>query len=165
MQRLWTDRLARLSAGLAVVVLLAAEEKVCPHLLIPPAPADAEQRGGPEAAPAPGSRPPAGGSKSAEAPAGLTPLLPDVIPARWSGWADRVAQQETIGAREGTVACGPLAVKRAPGSVAAVAAAAGWWRAFVGRPDLHVVAPRVPARAVQDPAVKTLLLRTGPPGA
>ncbi len=160
MPRLPTDKLLRLGAGMAVLLWAAAEENVCARLLQPPVrSADAAARRSADGAP---DGQPAGGQKrAAREPLTISSVLPDAVPARWLGHAQRGARVEALGHRDGTVAEGPLHFTSH--SSAEFSAGHGWpsWT-----PQCAFRAPTPPVttcKSHMDPAVRTVLRRTGPP--
>jgi len=167
MMRAWADKLVRLSAGAGLVLLLAAEQKVCPWLLHPPAKA---RVGGGQTQPAHPARADQGPAERTAAPQrpkpeplSLISALPQALPARWSWSADGAIWQELSGHRDGVVVCGPLRPSPAP-STQGTPANFPSWRLLDGQPPVvRAAEPRQAAGRIADPAIATLLLRTGPP--
>ena len=172
MLKTWADKLVRISAGVALLLLLAAEEKVCPWLLVPPTQPDASQgavdAGTLPEAPLPGDDTAGDQSpdESSRRPLSLSGLFPDVVPARRTSNVDRAAFEEAIGRREGTVACGPLHVTHGADQFAPPALTrpiAAWRAALLPQPLLGAAVARDGLRTIRDPAIQTILLQTGPP--
>jgi hypothetical protein len=194
MRRLWTDKLIRISGGLALLLLLVVQEKICPWLPTTPAarPASARQPqasnesppGKPSAFPSEAEARLAAGSSGRDdptaphaptgsqspnkrSPSNVGSVLLDATPIRWYGVPGRAALEETLGRRDGAVARGPLAPPAkgwAPALVAALPAPY-WLASLFSRTNLGLTRPWTAALSIRDPAVKTILLRTGPPHA
>ncbi len=158
MLTLRADKWVRIGAGGALLLLLLAQQKLCPWLLAPPAPAD----------PAPAEADTATANEDKEEQqrqaARLPHLLPDAAAApapRWSASWDADRHRATTGWHEGVVACGP----RDQGAPPTVAVSDEFnWHVF-----LCPVAPAQRASLVAGhvPAIHavliTTILRTGPP--
>lgn len=186
MLRLWADRLWSVCAGTGLVLLLAAEGNVCPHLLNAPpdsassgndpadgaVPARRDSTETTSAAPVPAPDEPA---QSVDEPASPAPPQsnprppawsagwPDTMPARRPWYADRAAQGELAGRRSGTVACGPLNQGRAGQDAAWTEPLPPWRADRFPLPALTGIPLDCQTRAVRNPALLTLLRRTGPP--
>lgn len=99
------DKLLRLTAGLGLLLMLAAEEKVCPWLLAPPVDADA-----------PGSTTPADATDNSSQDADPNPeplswvgCLPDAAPpARVASLARMWIIEQGMDRHAGVIACGPV---------------------------------------------------------
>jgi hypothetical protein len=175
MRRLWTDRLVTISGGVAVLLLVAAQQKICPRLLTPPhSPAKngvSAGQTGPATAPV-GQAPanpdgpgrPNPGQK--RAPLALTNLLPDAIPARWASVPTRAALEEHVGWRDGLYALGPLTPPRS-GAAPDQAALPPWLGLAAFPPAALIDAGGAPVRPEphRHPALETVIRRTGPPSA
>jgi hypothetical protein len=174
MLRLWADRLWSVCAGTGLVLLLAAEGNVCPHLLTAPKDTTSSAADSHPGAPAAASS--ASPSQTDEAPAPNPaapqrkpqPLAwsagwPDVMPSRRPWHMDAAAQAELAGRQSGTVACGPL--HNAPaGQNQTFNEPVPLWRADRFPPLALAVVPQdFQARPVRNPALLTILKRTGPP--
>ncbi len=166
----------RLGGGLGLLLLLVAQQKVCPWVLSAPS-ASTRARHAPRSGPVAGDAPracpgPAGPASPAGKPpmpaqrqASISGLLVDAVPVRWPGLPNRATLEESVGWREGTVARGPL--DTSTGSSAALPVAI--------LPDLHWPADHSDpcgrflsifqgvSSPIRDPALSTVLLRTGPP--
>ena len=163
MRRVWTDKLARVVGSLTLLLLLAVQEKVCPSLLTPPTPADPQCQTDAESNPAD-----EGESKPKAAPLSLISALPDVMPVRWPAIPTRGSLEETAGRHSGAFARGPLSPPTDHGQQAPAPAHAPWphWPTMLRPPaTAEVVTPQVAIRPAADPALGTVLLRTGPPRA
>jgi len=183
MLRLWADRFWSICAGAGLVLLMAAEGGLCSHLLPGPKNCDSvadssgdaasgsavpavpacepanDQRG--DLAEDPASGPPDPAQSEPQTPAWTAPW-PDAVPARRPWHLDWAVQAESAGPRAGAIACGPLNAGPVPQSA--------WgevlppWRADRYLPPvLAAVPPDFQARPVLDPALVTVLKRTGPP--
>jgi hypothetical protein len=179
MLRLWADRLWSICAGAGLVLLLAAEGNVCPHLLAAPRGPDsqaADSPGGrapesPQALPdsstaddgvEPGSTDPATQQNGPNTPS-WSAVWPDAMPARRPWHADEAAQAELAGRRDGTVACGPLHQGPAGHSFAFDQPVPPWRADRYPPPLLAAVSQDFQSRPVRNPALVTVLSRTGPP--
>lgn len=170
MFQVWVDKLVRISAGLAMLLLLAAEEKVCPCLYTPPADPAAPQTAPKNADPLPATdsaSDPTDGDEPTPEPLSLVAVLPDVLPVRWPGQPRRAALAETTGAYGGTVACGPRdrSGGNGPDTAAWTEPIPPWLVGFAPPALTGTIQPSNRTVAVRDPAVATILLRTGPPAA
>ena len=163
----------RICTGAAMLLLLTAEQKVCPWLLVPPKPPkSAEAANDPAELQSTDKHPtsPSGPNERDESfpmPFSLASVLPEAIPVRWPSPLNRASLEETVGYCEGTIARGPLHAYGPCGNHAdGPAESTPPWR-LVGR--LLPVADRLPSwnaeLQVRDPALTSILLRTGPPAA
>ena len=174
MSRFWADKFIRISGGLALLLLLAAEQKVCPSLMTPPSgatsPGSARELDDPAATrlPAGPAEPaPTDGEQSSRKrpPLSLTSVLPDAVPARRVGPLSRAALEETFGRRYVTVARGPLNASEGAGVewLPASTPAPPWRPESEPPPILAADRPSAAVCSIRDPALETTLLRTGPP--
>ena len=173
MFRIWTDKLVRICTGAAILLLLAAEQKVCPWLLVPPKPPKStEAARNPAELQATDKHPPSPSNpiqkhESSRIPLSLTSILPEAMPVRRPSPLNRASLEETVGYCEGTIAYGPLHTSGLRGNqVDGLAESIPPWR-LLGR-LLPVADRRPPWNAelqVRDPALTSILLRTGPPAA
>lgn len=172
MLRTSTERAVRLSGGLAVLLLLAAEERVCPWLFAPlPERSVACGAEGVAGAGVGGASPsdyapePAGGgvprSKTPKRlPLTVAETLPDALHARWGGLPARDMLQEHVGRRNGVYQTAPARVARPDSQFTADACSTDWQslQQFIGvketcgRPE--------PLRCL---ALMTAIHITGPP--
>ena len=158
MRRVWTDKLVRIAGSFTLLLLLAVQEKACPWLLIPPTPV--ERQTDADSDPTDESE----GGKSKSAPLSLITALPDVMPARWPAMPTRGSLEETAGWRSGTFARGPLSPPADQSQQAPAHAPWPCWPTTL-RPTAsgELVRPLVAVQPEIDPALGTVLLRTGPP--
>ncbi len=166
MPYLRVDKWMRVGAGLGLGLLLAAQGKVWPWLLVPLERCDPEFVGPPAEAVAnegSASRP------HDERPAdkrrkGLPLLLPDNAPA--PRWPVHSLARRAGGARDGVVSCGPRRPSMGRGDGLIVAADPLAWHALLD-PLERVWTARPAAGRVPpgDPAVRFCIRPTGPPGA
>jgi hypothetical protein len=154
----------RLSAGLGLLLLLAAQQKVCPWVFKvtgdkPTESAEAESAPLPTAPDADSDADDARTNKRT-----LPHLLPDATAPRWPASAHQSTARQVTGARDGVVSCGEREPSRDP-------------RTF-GHPACAVVPPWLDLRAAwlerrvpivtrstvhRDPALHSAINRTGPP--
>jgi hypothetical protein len=151
------DRCVRMGAGLGLLLLLAAQEKVCPWLVTPPV----EPERGTGAAPAaPGNEP----KPHKRGKTSLPHLLPDTPTLRRSAATSQTTVRQTAGARDGVVSCG----RRNPAPVGGSSTLAGsdpcGWHLLLEpiRPGKWVLPPVRDFRPM-DAAVRTCIRPTGPP--
>jgi hypothetical protein len=162
------DRVARFAAGAAFLLLLVAEAKVCPWLLLLPVAQETPhaEADGSDGAAAPGAEGGEPAEPAEKRAVNLAAWLPDVMPVRWPTHCSRVAHQELVGPRDGTVACGPLRPCGVQTYPAGAADAAPSWRAPLGLlPDPVLRPAQAGCQQIQDPAISIFLQRTGPPAA
>jgi hypothetical protein len=148
MLNLRADKWMRVCAGVGLLALLAAQEKVWPGLVTPP---PVEPPTDPASTDPPQERP--------------RPVLPHIVPeAPAPRWPVSGAQRLTDAARDGVVSCG----QQHPGVASEAAPPSGAdtsWR------DLQTYLPDRAGEHSQcdalpsDPSLATHLLRTGPPHA
>jgi hypothetical protein len=146
MLRLRADKWMRVGAGFGFVLLLAVQEKVCPWLTTPPAPAPQNSDSQP-------------GQKKSR------PVLPVILP---DTAAPRLQNAGTPGpsitARDGVVSCGQQSPTTPPSADVPAPASAGWRQ--LQTPAACATAPlTLRWETPRDPAVRTALRRTGPPPA
>ncbi|MFH1745969.1 MAG: hypothetical protein ABIG44_02880 [Planctomycetota bacterium] len=160
MYRPWTDKLVRVSIGLTLLLLLAAAEKVCPWICIPPDQTPAEAPTNENQAPL--DKPEQ--SETTSEPLSLTVVLPDAVPFRWSRQIKRATLAASIGAHQGTVAYGPLLTVNGQSSgLQALPVPVAPWLIKSNRPVRSITPVLVVDVPVRNPALTTVLLRTGPP--
>jgi hypothetical protein len=156
-----THRLLRFSTGGALLLLLTAEAKAWPRLLAAPA-----NRADPTISA--GSPDPAAAQKQdrqrqRHRPAAAE-MFPDAVPARMARGTELDAPGELAGRRAGAVASGIIG--RGPDSSRWATPPAGSiapWRQFLRSADSLPLDPTCRRHHVQDPAIRTVLCRTGPP--
>jgi hypothetical protein len=166
MLRTWADRVARLAAAAGFLLLLVAEAKVCPWLLLLPVASDTPhaeaERSEVAAAPLTEEGEPV--EPPEQQAVNLAAWLPDVLPVRWPTHCSRVAQQELVGPRDGTVACGPLHLSGQQTYPAGADDPGAPWHATLQLLPDPVSRPAQPGcQRIQDPAISIFLQRTGPP--
>ncbi|MGD8450488.1 MAG: hypothetical protein PVJ57_01600 [Phycisphaerae bacterium] len=165
MRRVLADKLISIGGGVALLLLLAVQEKVCPQLLEPPA-APAKSRAATPATPAQPQTPEQDGSTEPEPiPLTLTSVLPDAVPARWSGLPSRASVRDTAGWCSGVSARQPLLPPASAAGPFVDLDATPFWRLAQWLPTPEGTLPRGDAPPVRDPALHTVLTRTGPPQA
>jgi len=158
-----TYRLLRLSTGGALLLLLTAEAKAWPRLLAEPANrADpAVSTGSADSVSAPEQK--EGRQRPRHRPA-ASEMFPDAVPARMPRGTEAGAPGELAGRRAGAVASGIIG--RLPDSsqwAAAPARSVTPWCQLLRSADLLPLDPACRRHHVQDPAICTILCRTGPP--
>jgi len=153
------DKSLRVATGLGLLLLLAAQEKVCPWLVTPPKPAD-------KGAADPAARPDGKQDTRKKAKTRLPYLLPDAVAPRRPAACSEASSRIIDRARDGIVSCG----HRDPYAGDDFAANPPYdpcaWHCFLE--------PSVPANAQpgeilalppQNLAMQTAIQRTGPPRA
>lgn len=160
MRRLRLDDLVRVAGGVALLALLAVQENVWPSLLTPPV--KPEKR---DAEPADTDSPESDSSTTDSAPGSFKRALPDIGPARWAAGFDALRGVADGGRYSGVYACGPL---NSPDQPTTEAAPIPLWR--MGIPAVPPLVLGKPASTntplcFRDPALRTVLIRTGPPTA
>lgn len=149
------DKWVRVAAGLGMLLLLLAQEKVCPWLLRRPHCAESQPAALPRAA------------NETDAPEQrrkpvLSHVLPDAPVPRWPASWNQVTLRQTTGARDGVVSCGEENPRRDASTRAAEDAPA--WRCFLQpRRPVDSAPPAATYRVMADPAVRTSITPTGPP--
>ncbi len=152
------DKSLRIGAGLGLLLLLVAQEKVCPWLFTP------LERGNPAQADAPDAPKPTQQSEQKEESKeqALPHVLPDAPAPRWPAAWSQLSLRETICTRDGVHACGGLRPAAVPAGDKEAHTVCNWRRLAV-RPFEWVL----PYTGVEvhfvDPAVETELCRHGPP--
>lgn len=181
MHRLWADKALRISGGLAVLILLTAEEKLCPWLLTPPI--NAASRAAGQEKTGSGREPISNLPGDADSlpdragPASPNPAAPaqptgqphslwfDAVPVRSAGQLSGMTLKGLALSREGTVARGPL---QQGANAPAWPAVSAWphWNPLSEPPPVAAILPAWVGHPIaRDPALLTSLMRTGPPGA
>lgn len=172
MRALRSDNLAWLSGGMALLVFVAGGEKVCPGLLTPPpvrAGDLAAAAGDAAAHPVIPLSPDDGSAPGADVPVKPAPLtwivaLPDAVPVRAPAAPTRASWDETVGARQGICARGPLSPPPANGwQTGATPAVPPWLCDRLPRPAPLTVRLDPDRLTIADPAVQLVLRTTGPP--
>ncbi len=155
MLSLWTDRLARVGSGLGLLLLLAAQENVCPWLIPQPiqTPTPVPAR-----------------EQSTDHPKRHKPILPLVLrdaPPRPKpvGWA-HATLRHTYGDRDGVVSCGPRdAESPNAGPPVAWSNPLAWHALQLPAEPVTVRLSPDDQRAMPAPALHTCITPTGPPRA
>ncbi len=142
------DKWLRVGSGLAVLLLLAAQEKLWPAP--PPEAADDAKPG----------KNPADKDKHPRLP--VLQLLPDAPAPRWPAQWGQALSRETTGARDGVHTRGPREIASA-GPLQATPAEPAYWHVFRLTPEPGALLSQSPARAPAAPAVLTAICQTGPP--
>jgi|GEM_PF-6779528 len=154
MLNLRADKTTRVACSLAVLLLLALQEKVWPWLLA--APADGRTAD---------TQPEQQRSSSTKKTKRLPHIVPDAAAPRWtSGWA-QAALRLAVGARDGVVSCGsrrPATGEQGSAALPADCTWAGWLKRSDG---VVILLTAQVSCDFRDPAVHIVLLRTGPPAA
>lgn len=159
MPSLRVDKWMRVGAGFGLLLLLAAQEKVCPWLLAPPSESDpnaaAPQPPQPDGDEGPGKR----GAKR------LPYVLPDATAPRWPAAWNQTTLRQTTGWHDGVVSCGqrdPSAGGSAP--VQGTRPDRWAWHCFLQPVQPRGLIERLDSAVTPtDPAVRTSISRTGPP--
>ncbi|MBP7744563.1 MAG: hypothetical protein KA383_00425 [Phycisphaerae bacterium] len=156
MLALRADKWVRVSSGLALLVLLAAQEKAYPWLAHTVT----------EEAPATTASVPDDGEDATDKPAPkrLPHLLPDPPTPRWpAGWQHGVLRQFG-GTRDSIVCCGECRPTTGASAWLPETSDACAWRALEPlRESLDTNGPTTIAPPARDPAVTSAITRTGPP--
>jgi hypothetical protein len=147
----------RLGAAGSLLLLLIAQQKLCPWMVAPPeAPPDAAERCATQAPGDPADAEPR------PAPKPLLYIVPDAPAPRWAPLWTAAAAGQSAGWHDGVISCGPPR-----GAIEFVAACPAdpsrpWTRgeAFVAQ---RAAPP--PDLAQRDPGLETCVIRTGPPDA
>jgi len=155
MPKLRADKPLRVACGLGLLLLLAAHEKACPWLWIPP------QADKPDAAAPPTD--PADKSPTKKAPKRLPHVLPEVAAPRWpTGWPAGASRPSDPRDQTGTP--NPVAGDDSVRLLPANTPIRGWWLDFQPpAAPVACVAAAVVGGVPPDPAVQTCIRRTGPP--
>jgi len=162
MRRFWGDNVVKISGGLAVLLLVAAEEKVCPWFVSPPSATRKTTNSaasGTTAPPAPVEKP----TPTKSAPLTVLSALPDAVLARWPGGPNRALPAETEAWHDGTVARGPVQPPPAERPAAAERPLPSWLRFHILFPAVAATVPLTDWSPACDPALRSVLQRTGPP--
>ncbi len=161
MLTLQVDKWLRVGAGFGLLLLLGAQQKLCPWLSHPPS--EAEGR----VAEAKGSHDDEGQSPGKREPKRLPYLLTDTPapdPRRPAAW-NQATLRKTIGWHDGVVSCGEQnpSSGASPADQPAIANSPAWHR--FQQPVEPARLPRRPVcpTVLIDPAVRTSISRTGPP--
>lgn len=162
MLTLRADKCVRLATGCGLFLLLAAQERVCPWVgQAPPAPPS-------EAAPK-GVAPDQPDGQRKRPARRLPLLLPDTLaPApRWSAATNQMVFRVTIGWHDGVVTRGPQKPPASPTATdEGLAADRWWWHRFLELDDTGVLlCEEQSAGPASNPAIGTVIARTGPPTA
>jgi len=164
MSRLRVDKFARVTAGLGLLVLLAAQEKLGPWALTPPPASEASAKASdPPDTPADGDADVPEQSTDDHKPKkiSLQFVVPDAAAPRWAASWHQAELRLSGGARDGVVACGQ---RDSIGPGAAANDALPGWHAL--QLDLAPLEDAVLALAPvpTDPQrLLTVITRTGPP--
>lgn len=156
MLALRADKWVRVSSGLALLVLLAAQEKAYPWLV----------HTATEDAPPTAVTVPSEGADNSDKPEPkrLPHLLPDPPTPRWpAGWQHGVLRQFG-GTRDSIVCCGECRPTTGASTWLPETSAHSAWRALEPlRASLDTNGPTITAPPARDPAVTSAITRTGPP--
>lgn len=157
MLALRVDKWVRVGSGLGLLLLLVAQEKVCPWLFTVPS------RPEPEAVT---SQPASDESKAAKKRANkrLPHILPDAPAPRWPGAWGQLTFRSTNGDRDGFVNGGR---NDQNGDDSPVSVAVGSdptaWRCFPSYDPASLISLRIFFVPSADPALRTCISHTGPP--
>lgn len=158
------DKWLRVGAGLGLLLLLAAQEKVCPWAWRLPESGARDSAEAPVPSPASSDAEDADSPERKDKPRVLPYLLPDATAPRWPAAWNQVTVRQTIGARDGVVSCGkrdPARQDKPDHSAAGCDAAS--WRRFLRTQHGDWAIPLAARVVVGDPAIRTSISRTGPP--
>ena len=157
------DKWTRIAIGLNLLLLLVAQQKLCPWLMTPPReakpdPPDTHQNQSHDDRTDP------------EKPSNDLPfLLPDTeAPApRWPASWNQARLRQTTGWHDGVVSCGELDPSESHSPTAEASLPDRWaWHRFLLPVEPCGLSPRpVGPTLTTDPAVRTSISRTGPPRA
>lgn len=149
----------RVGAGFGLLLLLAAQEKLCPWLLTPPSESDPNAAGPQRPQPDADEEPRKRGAKH------LPYVLPDATAPRWPATWKQITLRQTTGWHDGVVSCGERNPSTGGSAPVQGTPADPWaWHCFLQPVQPRgLIQPLDSAVTPVDPAVRTSISRTGPP--
>lgn len=156
------DKWARLGAGLGVILLLVAQEKVWPWIARPQPTADATQVAETQTPPASNPEPSDDSDQAPHSKRVLPHLTLEAAFPRWASGFDAAARHEALQERDGVIAAGSLRPTATATPNDTNDDVAALWRVQL---VIQRLAAPATARAAlpPHPALHSVLQRTGPP--